>query len=181
MSRRLIGIAGFAGSGKDTLADYLVERHWFEKYALAEPIKAALNAVFGWRPEFWDSRDWKESFEVRPGVTPRTLAQTLGGDWGRGVSQDLWLSFAQMTWESGTKLLPDYRLVIPDIRYENEAEWIRSEGGDIVFVASPNTYPVARHESENGIVLQLDDILLANDTTPAALFAHAERCLGLNR
>ena len=63
----LIGITGKAGVGKDTLAHYLHIIYGYHQYALAQPIKDALNARFGWKASAWDDRIWKESPNLRWG------------------------------------------------------------------------------------------------------------------
>ena len=45
---KLLGMTGRAGSGKDTAASMLVEELGYETYALASPIKALTNSLFGW-------------------------------------------------------------------------------------------------------------------------------------
>lgn len=47
----LIGITGKAGVGKDTLSHYLHIICGYHRYALAQPIKDALNQRFGWTSE----------------------------------------------------------------------------------------------------------------------------------
>ena len=44
--KMLVGITGKAGSGKDTVGDYLVKSHGFKKIALADPIKRLVKDVF---------------------------------------------------------------------------------------------------------------------------------------
>ena len=44
----IIGFCGFAGSGKDTAADYLVNFYNFDRISFAGPLKDTLSAVFGW-------------------------------------------------------------------------------------------------------------------------------------
>ena len=44
----IIGICGFIGSGKDTIADYLVNFHEFRRESFASSLKDAVSAVFGW-------------------------------------------------------------------------------------------------------------------------------------
>lgn len=44
---KIIGLTGEAGSGKDTIADYLVSHHDFRKISFAEPLRRGLQAMFG--------------------------------------------------------------------------------------------------------------------------------------
>ena len=157
----LIGIAGKAGAGKDTVADYLCGRHQFIKYSLSTPIKAALCAMFGWHPAVFESRKFKEApQEILGGKSPRQLMQTLGTEWGRNlVDQDLWLGLAERhVKESGCST------VIPDIRFENEADMIRANGGQIWHVTR-DVEEVALHSSEGGIEYKPGAVVLINAHT----------------
>jgi hypothetical protein len=42
----ILGIAGKAGSGKDTVCDYLAAKHGFAKVSLATPLKVLIHRVF---------------------------------------------------------------------------------------------------------------------------------------
>ena len=44
----IIGLVGFIGSGKGTIADLLVERHGFFKESFANSVKDACSLIFGW-------------------------------------------------------------------------------------------------------------------------------------
>lgn len=44
----IIGITGLIGSGKDTIADYLITSHSFKRLSFASSLKDAVSAVFGW-------------------------------------------------------------------------------------------------------------------------------------
>ena len=44
----IIGVCGFIGSGKDTVADYLQNFHEFRRESFASTLKDAVAAVFGW-------------------------------------------------------------------------------------------------------------------------------------
>jgi len=147
---KIVGITGPAGAGKDTVADYLCEHHGYVKYALAAPIKTALNALFGWPNDNWDDREWKETLIDWLGRSPRNLAQTLGTEWGREcVHPELWLLLAEMNINAHTLARG---VVIPDIRFENEAAWLRDRmGGQLWHVYRPKTKKVEAHSSENGV------------------------------
>ena len=63
----IIGICGFIGSGKDTIADYLVNFHEFKRESFASSLKDAVSAVFGWNREMLEgrtkqSREWRLRF-----------------------------------------------------------------------------------------------------------------------
>lgn len=62
----IIGLCGIAGSGKDTVADFLVKNHGFVKVALADPLKRICKEVFG----FTDEQLWGPS-EMRNAPDPR--------------------------------------------------------------------------------------------------------------
>lgn len=145
---KLIGITGRARSGKDTAAGFLTEQGWVQ-YRFADPLKAAVRVMFGLTREHTDGA-LKEQTIPHLGVSPRRLMQTLGTEWGREViADDLWLRVAD-------KVLADVEeqgapgVVISDVRFPNEAEWVRSRGGQVVEIIRPDTEAVAAHVSEAG-------------------------------
>lgn len=149
---RVIGLCGKAGAGKDTVADYLVDRYGFVKYSLASPIKAGLNAMFGFTPDQWNDRDWKETPLYPIQKSPRQLAQTLGTEWGRNqVSGDLWLWLAQQfITQVGLRVPRAAGVVISDIRFDNEAFWLTHTEGALWQVLRA-VAPVSKHASEKGV------------------------------
>lgn len=184
---RIIGLCGKAGAGKDTAADYMVARHGFIKYSMAQPIKAMLNAGFGWKPEQWNDRAWKEGHQDLLGSSPRVMAQTLGTEWGRErINGDLWVRVASeyiryLRFITEREDLPIYRgVVVADIRFINEATWINSyERGMVLQVVRPpvHRHPVAEHKSEDGIPPGLTTGLLRNDAQVAYLHAEVDATL----
>ena len=83
----ILGITGLIGSGKDTIADYLIRFHGFKKLSYAEPLKDSVAAVFGWDREMLEgttatSRKWREEVDEWwakrleiPHLTPRWVLQ----------------------------------------------------------------------------------------------------------
>ena len=76
---KLIGICGHAGSGKDTVADYIRHAHdntW--KLAFAKPLKEAAAILFGIPLDAFTETDWKEVPDAYWDLTPRAAAQFFG-------------------------------------------------------------------------------------------------------
>jgi hypothetical protein len=162
----LIGLTGRAGSGKDTAAAALISELSFQRFAFADPIKEGLSAMFGWDPARWSDREWKESALLGRNYSPRNLAQTLGTEWGRKiVHPDIWVHAL----ESQINLFAHDRVVITDVRFDNEARWIHEQGGWVIEVLRPDAAPVSEHASEVGIYPALIDFSILNDRTVEAL------------
>jgi hypothetical protein len=164
MKRILIGICGPKRSGKDTTAKYISE-YGLKHYAFAWPLKRMLAAI-GVPFEIWET-DEKETTKFY-GRTARYLGQTLGTEWGRDkVSDNLWLQIADKEWTEA----PANGMVISDVRFENEAAWIRNNGGTIVHVERPGVTWNHSHSSEAGIFREPDDRMIYNDGSIEQLHA----------
>ena len=156
----LIGIAGRARSGKDTVANFIVAAIGGYRYSFADPIRAMLVPLgVDMSDPYWQAR--KEEPIPALGVSPRRMMQTLGTEWGRQlINPDLWLIMAhQRLLQNGPGM------VISDVRFDNEAAWIRKHGGRIIHVIRPDTKAVEAHASEDGIEIQDTDARLFNSGT----------------
>lgn len=144
---KIIGLHGRARCGKDTVADLLRRHHEFSKLAFAGPIKDMLIGAGLCRREDLDGAD-KEKPLPHLGVSPRQLMQTLGTNWGRDIiRKDLWILRADQAMQQYVKFAA--AVVFTDVRFENEAEYVRSLGGAIWHIARPLPGNVtALHQSE---------------------------------
>jgi hypothetical protein len=148
MTPTIIGLTGPAGSGKDTVAFFL---NGFQRCALADPIRMGLSAIFELPPNTWNDRETKEKVIPFIGRSPRQLMQTLGTEWGRRhVSPDIWLDLMLRRWEE-IKLQPVARMVVTDVRFDNEAAAIINVGGTVWRVVRPDVAAVSAHPSEAGV------------------------------
>ena len=136
---RIIGICGFIGSGKDTVADYLVNFHGFRRESFANSLKDAVSQVFGWDRELLEgrtkqSREWREKrddwWSKRLGreITPRWVLQYWGTEVVRkGFHNDMWVA----SLENRLRQTQD-DIVITDCRFPNEIKAIKSVGGNVI-------------------------------------------------
>lgn len=138
----LIGVVGFIGSGKDTVADYLVNFHEFRRESFASTLKDAVSAVFGWDRTMLEgrtkeAREWREQVDPwwaarldMPTLTPRWVLQYWGTEvCRRGFHDDIWIA----SLENKLRTSKD-NIVISDCRFPNEIESIRKAGGVVIRV-----------------------------------------------
>ena len=163
MQKVLIGITGKAGSGKDTAANYLKQYYGFKGVAFADPIRRGMKAIIG-LDDYHFAHPTKEEVLPEIGKSPRQMMQTLGTEWGRQlVNQDLWLILAGiqvMEWNS-----MGHDVVITDVRFENEAAWVREQGGVVWHILRGESVAAA-HVSEAGVYLHPheDEVINNNGT-----------------
>ena len=138
----IIGICGFIGSGKDTVADYLVNFHGFRRESFASTLKDAVSAVFGWDRTMLEgrtaqAREWREQIDPwwaerldMPTLTPRWVLQYWGTEVCRkGFHDDIWISSLENKLRNSTD-----NIVISDCRFPNEIQSLKQAGGSIVWV-----------------------------------------------
>lgn len=137
----IIGICGFIGSGKDTIADYLVNFHGFRRESFASSLKDAVSAVFGWdrillEGRTQESRSWREqkdewwSNRLGIDITPRAVLQNWGTEVLRsGFHDDIWIASV----ENKIRHISD-NVVITDCRFPNEIKALKSINGKVIRV-----------------------------------------------
>lgn len=107
-----VGIVGKLGSGKTSLANYLVSEFGYCKVSFADPMKRMVKEFFGvekGHPQY------------------RELMQKLGTDWFRSVDEDVWVKYLlNNTTGDG--------LVIDDVRFPNEAKGLLNAGWALVYL-----------------------------------------------
>ncbi|SHH06844.1 hypothetical protein SAMN05443248_3568 [Bradyrhizobium erythrophlei] len=138
----VVGLAGFAQSGKTTAALYLEKKYGIRRKHIAEPLRAMLAVLLQANGMSSDMitrylvGDLKEQLIPELGVTSRYAQITIGTEWGRKlIGEDIWAN----TWERG---IADVESVMNDsVRFPNEAEAIRRRGGIVIMIKRPGTKP----------------------------------------
>jgi hypothetical protein len=149
----LIGLTGPARCGKDTAATYIHQSFGFDQFAFAEPIKKAIHTIF---EPFGVSLaslegESKELPIARLDKSPRELMQTLAK-----ISNAKHLAHS-----AGASI---YGAVISDVRFRNEAMWIRNQGGLLIHIRREAAGKVRKHISERGVSIKPGDIVISNDS-----------------
>ena len=150
----IIGVCGFIGSGKDTIADYLVNIHQFRRESFANTLKDAVAQVFGWDRDMLEgrtrqSREWRERVDPwwakrldMPTLTPRWILQYWGTEvCRRAFHDDIWIAALENKLRSSND-----DIVISDCRFPNEIKSIKAAGGIVIRVArgaEPEWYDAA--------------------------------------
>jgi ABC-type dipeptide/oligopeptide/nickel transport system ATPase component len=150
--------------------------------SFADPIRDVAAAVFGSRyesqeskasiDEWWQARirsevteaqrqyyasdhEWFELLGDAP-VTGRRVLQFIGTDMFRErVHPDIWLYAMERRLPSE----PDVHVIIPDVRFENEGDWIRSRGGIVYHLWREGQEEApAAHASEMRLLMKARDV-----------------------
>lgn len=141
MLPQVIGINGFAGSGKDTVAEYFINEHGYQKFAMADAVKDVLAILFGWDRKMLqgdtpESRIWREQLDpwwtekLGKPFSPRIAMQQIGTDLFRNhFNQDIWCMIIE------NKILQcNNKVVITDLRFYNELLTAKQFGAEIIEV-----------------------------------------------
>ena len=155
----LIGLTGHAQYGKDTSGAVLVEEYDFKRYAFADQLKSmafVLNPIiqnFGF-PKHPDRLQtlvalmgWEKAKRIEE---VRRFLQVLGTEGVRDhIGTNAWVSaLEQQLVKDGLMDLDDdgtphamaypAKVVVTDVRFPNEADWIHRYGGVLIRVVRRN-------------------------------------------
>lgn len=151
----IIGLSGYAQTGKDTVAQHLVEKYGYTRIAFADPIREALYALDpvitdiaelpGMRLAWLVDRLGWEFLKQDSGQT-RELLQRMGTEVARNQwGQNFWVDLAMKKANSIDKV------VITDVRFPNEYDAIIENGGQVWRVSRPGVTAVNGHASETSL------------------------------
>jgi hypothetical protein len=175
----IVGICGLIGSGKDTVADYLVNFHEFRRESFASTLKDAVSAVFGWDRTMLEgrtkeAREWREEVDQwwaerldMPTLTPRWVLQYWGTEVCRkSFHDDIWIASLENKLRNSRD-----NIVISDCRFPNEIASIKNAGGKILWVRRgelPSWFDIAlsANQGQNIAIQQLKQLKIhASETS----------------
>ncbi len=169
----LIALTGHMRAGKSTVAEYLVKRHSFLKFALATPIKELIK-----------------SLDL---PLERKILQHVGNCM-RQIDEDVWL---KAMWKRLKPFINEGKnIVIEDVRLLHEAEYFKTRGFEIIKINASNEIRKKRAEQslsrsiswetwkewhEDPTEKEVDQIIadreLLNESTPEELFKQVDNLL----
>lgn len=162
----IIGLSAKAKSGKDTLADYLVQNYGYIKVAFADELKTMCSVDFDLsKKQLYGNL--KEIKDYRYNKTPREILQATG-QFYRSIDIDFWVN------KCITKLSVNKNYVISDVRLSNEYTAIKKLNGKIIRI---NRDSVLRgHVSNSNDISETDldnhsfDLTIENNGTLVDLY-----------
>ena len=168
----LISVTGFIGSGKDTVADYLVANYNFKRESFASSLKDAIATIFTWDRELLEGkteegRNWRDTVDPWwsqrlgiPNLTPRWVLQYWGTEVCRqGFNDDIWIA----SLENKLKRTNE-NIIISDCRFPNEFKMIKKLDGHTLCI------------QRDDLPIWYEDALLANE----GITYHVEKLKSLN-
>ena len=150
---KLIGIHGKKRAGKDTAGKIIQEQLGFKIDSFADPLRKFGLMTFGINEEN------REQLIESIGVSGRQVLQLVGTEVGRNINQNFWieaLRFRNPSLEN---------IIITDVRFNNEAEFITSNGGKILKIVRPSLESSDNHASEIPIDDKYVDSTIINDSS----------------
>lgn len=163
----MIGITGTLNHGKNTLASLIQSRLVDTKrkeMAFGDAPKAMLQTVFPkWTSAHFHARGLKEVICPIYGISPRAAMTTFATGFMRnslGLSRH-WINLVEEDMETLDRKPED--VIITDVRFNNEAAWVKSNDGFIIRIRDPRKLIPTEEESEQGISAMFVDYVIEND------------------
>lgn len=164
---RIVGLLGKAGSGKSTVAKYLVANHGAKVYSFATPLKLMVQEIFALTDEqIYGTQEQKESVDPRYDLSPRGLLTCTGTAARKYLGESVWLEACLHKIKADNPKLA----VIDDVRYVNEATYL-SKIGRVVKLVCPSRQDTGKHPSEREVDLVPTGLLhgvVTSEPTPGS-------------
>lgn len=177
----IVAFTGGAGSGKDTAGKFLRQKYGFERQAFADPLKNGIAELFAINRAVLDDNMLKERpLKEWDNRSPRQLMQWLGTDVLRKeICDEFFLNHMAIRLNKSSA----NKVVITDVRFDIEAEFVRWLGGAVVEIKRDKGTPLrgstGSHASEKGVKRELIDFVVENNGTREQFFEKLEQKLAL--
>lgn len=140
----MFGFVGKKHVGKDTACDYFVSKYGFEKHSFAHPLKICAQYLFNFSDNQLHTEN-KDEIDSKWNIKPRTVFQQFGSLVKSLAGDDYFLKRMELNFDTCKSI------VISDVRFQNEIDYIKSKGGIIVKIERPELTNIDLHESETSV------------------------------
>lgn len=205
----ILGLAGHAAAGKDTVADYLVDRYGFVKFAFSDRLYEEVMYAYGLEDDtLLRDRATKDSPSERlynahcndenfcevvrqhrsrenEVFSPRQILQWWGTEYRRAQDPDYWLK-ANDAWLEAVRKFAIYPERVPQhyvnttCRFPNEQAWIHAKGGNVWHIRRAGLGGINTHVSEQPLPVLEGERELYNNDTIERLYIGVDMMLGLS-
>jgi ABC-type phosphate transport system ATPase subunit len=154
----IIGLIGLAGSGKTTSAEYLMEKYGFSKINFKDGLIKELKDNFpDLIEEIANSHRMRvdQLFDEKPPLM-RTLMQNYGTELMRKIDPQHWINI----WVKSISNSRAESIVVDDVRFMNEADAIKLQGGYLIKLNRPDLSPKTNHASETEQASIIPDFII---------------------
>src|SRR5579872_602391 len=175
----IIGIIGNKFNGKDTIANYIVEKYKYRKIAFADKLKQACKLLYNLTDDQLYG-DKKEIIDPNWGTTPRIIMQHVGTLFRENmkticpkIGNNFWVQIVKNECRKSP-------VVISDVRFKNEVQMIKDLYGVLIKVERPGIKCSDIHESEQELhSIDPDDIdyRIINDGDIESLYRKIDHIL----
>lgn len=169
-SKFLIGITGYKRSGKDTAAHIIKQiDSEYQQIAFADPIKEMVHSVFD-HMLYYQSNLYKDVTIPLRNYSFRDLYIAFGETAGRKIDKNIWIDVLNSRLNQSSH----NKFIISDVRYNNEARYIKERGGVMIRIVRKkdeklsewlirNYLPSLFRRSETGVSDRYIDYVIVND------------------
>lgn len=186
MPYKLVGMSGYAQSGKDTVGQILHDQHGFRRLAFADSLRELALKIDPFVPlphetiipEGWQTLSglvqhvgWEEA---KTSGEVRRFLQDLGTGCREVIDPDCWIKPVLRQIKSDR----NFPTVITDVRFPNEAKMIKQLGGVVWRISRPGYGAVNAHLSERSMDSWAFDHFLINDSSITELSHFVNEALG---
>jgi dephospho-CoA kinase len=124
----IIGLLGRSRRGKDTIAEYIIKKYpVYKNIKLAKPIKDAARSLYDFTYEQVEGAE-KEIIDRRWNITPRDALVFITTSFMNKMGTDF---FTRRLFDN---LAIDDKVIISDLRYQNDIEEIKKRNGIVIKV-----------------------------------------------
>jgi hypothetical protein len=169
----IVGVTGRKFNGKDTVGKILSDRYGYIRVAFADSLKEACRSIFHFTDEQLYGKD-KEVIDEYWKIAPRHIFQFVGTELFREqisrlmpwVEKNIWIKSVEKQIQDIKDKNKDARIVVTDVRFQNEVDAVRKLGGIVIRVKRPSLKDDTDTHSSELEIDELDvDIDIINDSS----------------